>query len=200
MVVWILAILCTPRMLNCCQNRTFPLKESWGDFTSYSKKVQHLPRTLQCPFIRPPLHTHMHINTFERATHYRTWALCILLMLTRLVCTDVCRRAEDPRTLDVEDGVSSPRAAPAVLRRVVLKRVSAHRHWHPSHVRYSTTHWIVTSESDKTTQGKTKHKPKKPKKKSVSAGCGNVWFDPTGPECFLPEFYSLKFSLPNHFL
>jgi len=33
---------------------------------------------------------------------------------------DVRRRAKDPGALDVEDGVPPPRAAPSLLRRVVL--------------------------------------------------------------------------------
>ena len=35
---------------------------------------------------------------------------------------NVRRRAEDPGALDVEDGVPPPRAAPPLLRRVVLNR------------------------------------------------------------------------------
>ena len=45
-----------------------------------------------------------------------------LLRLTRfsLVQKNVRHRAEDPGALDVEDGVPPPRAAPPLLRRVVL--------------------------------------------------------------------------------
>ena len=43
----------------------------------------------------------------------------------------VRRRAEDPGTLDVEDGVPPPRAAPALLRRVVLNLSTVRRSCSP---------------------------------------------------------------------
>ena len=40
------------------------------------------------------------------------------------LCADVRYRPEDPGALDVEDGVPPPRAAPPLLRRVVLSQSS----------------------------------------------------------------------------
>ena len=55
----------------------------------------------------------------------RCGAWCFVCALRRLtlviaVCRNVLYRPEDPGALDVEDGVPPPRAAPPLLRRVVL--------------------------------------------------------------------------------
>ena len=50
------------------------------------------------------------------------WRLGLILCNVVNVQRNVRRRAEDPGALDVEDGVPPPRAAPPLLRRVVLSR------------------------------------------------------------------------------
>ena len=56
------------------------------------------------------------------------WRLGLILTLCNVVNVqrNVRRRAEDPGALDVEDGVPPPRAAPPLLRRVVLSSVPWH--------------------------------------------------------------------------
>ena len=52
------------------------------------------------------------VNLFVVFTHIVFWTDVL----------DPCRHSADHPALDVEDGVPPPRAAPAVLRRVVLSR------------------------------------------------------------------------------
>ena len=147
-----LAKLCAPRMLNCSQNRKLSFKTNCGKSLLYLKKVRQLP----CNSLNlkaHPMHsrtctrTHLHMPHTPQHHHSQ---FCILPKLTGLVYTDVCHRAEDPGTLDVENGVSPPRAAPALLRRVVLNQASAHLQLHscdaglPVPMHHTTTKWMST--------------------------------------------------------
>jgi len=147
-VVGTLPIVCAPNVLNCSQKRKLSFKTNCGKSLLYSKKLRHL----LCNSLKAhPMHnctcTRTHLHMPHTCQHHHS-QFCILSKLTGLVYTDVCHRIEDPGTLDVENGV--PRAAPALLRRVVLSQASANLKLHsfyaglPVPMHHSTTKWMST--------------------------------------------------------